>query len=215
MKKLLLLLFVFLYSCSPTTMITGSWKSPAANAKPYENILVAALTGHTVAKSVLESDIAGYLNQYEINAIKSIELFPPEISNSDSDRVSLMNNIKGRNIDAILTVSVLRRESETRYAYSRVPYDPYYRYEYYQNFWGYYNYAYPFSYNPAYYTERIYFIETNLYDTKTEKLMWSAQSKTYDLDDLADFSKTFSKSIVMKLAEDGVVKGVVKDQKLN
>jgi hypothetical protein len=204
MKKILIIIpVIFLASCADTTMITGSWKSPSVKSN-YNNILVAALTSHAVAKKAVEDDLTEALSQYNVHASKSIDLFPPEVSNSDSDRVTLMNKIHGKNIDAILTVSVLKRETETRYVGHRYPYDPF-RYDYYWNFWGYYSYGYPYWYRNDYYTEKIYYIETNLYDSKTEKLIWSAQSKTYDLLNTPAFSKEFAKNIVNKLKEDGLL----------
>ncbi len=188
-------------------MITGTWKSPSSTSKNYENILVASLTSHAVAKSTVENDLAEQLAKYQINVSKSIDLFPPEVSNSDSDRVTIMRKVHGKNIDAILTVSLLKKQTESRYIRRRIPYDPLIRYNYYSDFWGYYSYWYPYSYSPGYYTEKTYYIETNLYDAKTEKLVWSAQSETYDVLNLPSFSKDFAKAIINKLKEDGILKG--------
>lgn len=211
MKKVFVIVIaVLFYACSPTTMITGTWKSPTAT-KPYENILVAALTSHAVAKATIETDMVNLLSRYDIKASKSIDLFPPDISSSDSDRQRLMHKVHGKGIDAILTISILKKETESRYDNTLGPYDPY-RYEYYGSFWGYYSFWYPYSYNPDYYTARIYYIETNLYNAKTEKLEWSAQSRTYDFQDLSTFSKEFAKSIVDRLAQDNIIKNVVKSK---
>jgi hypothetical protein len=204
MKNLILTVVVLLSACSTGTMITGSWKSPDYQSKNYKSILVASLTSHAVAKSTVEKDLADLLNTYGVNAVKGIDLFPPEISNSDSDRTLIMEKVKGKNIEAILTVSLLKKETESRYIGAAYPYDPILRYDYYRNFWGYYSYWYPFG--PGYYDEKTYYFETNLYDVQTENLVWSAQSETYDIVDLSRFSKDFASSIVNKLRADGVLK---------
>jgi hypothetical protein len=207
MKKLIvLILLASLNACAPVTVITGSWKSPDYQSKNYKNILVAALTSHAVSKATVENDLSALLNSYNITATKSINLFPPEISNSDSDRNTIMQKVKGKNIDAILTVSLLKKETESRYLRGAYPYNPELRFDYYRSFWGYYTYWYPYGYSPEYYTESTYYFETNLYDTKTEELVWSAQSQTYDFADLSKFSKDFANGIVNKLKADGILK---------
>ncbi|HMG14011.1 MAG TPA: hypothetical protein VK590_01120 [Saprospiraceae bacterium] len=206
MKKLLLLLIVIIDSCSPSTMITGSWKSPSFKTKNYKNILVAALTDHAVAKSTVENDMTEMLAKQQIKASKSIELFPIKMSNSESDRESLMRKIQNKKIDALLTISLLKKETESHYLDNSALYDPVSHYGYYNNFWEYYSFWYPITYNNDYYTETIYYIETNLYDAKTENLVWSIQSKTYDQLELPSFSKEFAKIIVDKLKKDGILK---------
>jgi hypothetical protein len=214
MKKfLMVLLIIYSAGCAPTTMITGSWKSPALSSKNLNSILVATLTSNTIAKSVLEKDITDLLNQKGIKTYLSIEMFPPDVSNSDSDRVIIMQKVKGKNIDAILTIALLRTGTESRYVDSSSPYDPAGRFGYYRNFWGYYSYWYPYAYDPQYYTETVYYIETNLYDVASEDLLWSVQSKAYDIGNLQKFSKEFAGTIVNKLTTDGIVKKDLSSEK--
>lgn len=207
--KLKYLLFalipILILCCSPSTVITASWKSTSIQQQQYNRILVAALTSNTIAKETVENDIAvAFGNSAEVS--KSITEFPPDISNSDTDKVEIMNNVKNKNIDAILTISLVNKETDTRYVPGRSPYDPISGFSYYDNFWGYYSYWYPNAFNQGYYIQdKIYFIETNLYDVKSEKLIWSAQSKTYNPLDLKTFSKEYSNLIVKKLRYDGLI----------
>jgi hypothetical protein len=201
----LLLTIVLFQCCAPSTYITGSWKSPATGQKTYKSILVAALTSNTIVKDKLENDIATSLSR-SANVMKSINEFPPSISNSDTNKVKIMEAVQKKNVDAILTISLLSKETESRYIPDRNPYSPL-GYNYYQSFWGYYSYWYPQFYGQqGYYNQdKVYYIETNLYDTSTEKLIWSAQSKTYSPDNLEAFSKEFAEVIVTKMKTDGVL----------
>lgn len=203
---LLLLIPTLAVCCSPSTVITASWKSTTAKSQPYSRIIVAALKSNTIAKETVENDIATILGT-STEILKSISEFPPDISNSDTDKVAIMNKVKNKNIDAILTISLVNKETDTRYIPGRAPYNPVNGYPYYDNFWGYYSYWYPNTFNQGYYIEdKVYFIETNLYDVKTEKLIWSAQSKTYNPLDLKTFSKEYSTLIAKKLKQDGLIK---------
>ena len=199
--------------CSPSTYITGSWKNPAATAK-YKNIMVAALTANTIAKATLEENVARTLGK-NVNVSKSIDEFPPGLNNKDSSKATIMRKVKNKNVDALLTISILSRETESRYMRSSSPYSPA-GYVYYNDLWGYYDHWYPSVYNDGYYVnDKVYFIETNLYDTETKKLIWSAQSKTYSPDNLEPFAKEFATVTVSKMKEDGVFNAEQKNTNTN
>ena len=192
-------------SCAPYAVITASWKSPGVSIPKYNRILLAALTTNTIAKVTLENEVAAVLiNQVQV--LKSLSKFPPDIHNNDSDKETIMKNVKNKNVNAILTISLLNKETETRYIPRPYSYNSLFGYNYYDNFWGYYSYRYPYSYDPGYYVQdKIYFLETNLYDVSTEKLVWSAQSRTYNPSDLQTFTREFAIIIVRKMKTDRVL----------
>src|SRR5437868_1119495 len=126
MKKLLTVVLLLLAACAPPTMITGSWKSEQTTEITYDNMVVAALTTHAVAKALIEDDLATQLRLSGLRVAKSIDLFPQKMDNSDSDRTLLMQRIKEKNMDAILTVSIIKQEDQSRYIYGADPYDPFF-----------------------------------------------------------------------------------------
>lgn len=194
-----------LVCCYPTSKITGSWKSPKHSDKVYKSIFIAALTGNTVAKSTIEKDLETVLTKYGVSIIKSLDEFPPNFERDSVNKEALIKAVRKKGSEAILTVSLLKKETESRYTSG--PYSPMGRFGYYGNFGGYYNYSYPYAYNNTYYTkDEIYYLETNLYDSYSEELIWSAQSQTYSYDGLASHSKEFSKMIGVQLKKDGILK---------
>ncbi len=200
----LLLVVIFIAGCAPTTQITGSWKNPKQEPKDFKNIFIAVLTGNNLAKSSLENEMEIALNKYGIKTEKSMEEFPPNFSKDTVSKETMIQRMRKKGSEAILTISLLKKETESRYISGN--YYPM-NYGYYGNFWGYYNYWYPYVYSPAYYTnDQIYYIETNLYDITTETLIWSAQSQTYDYDGLPGFSKEFANLIADKMKSDGILK---------
>jgi len=212
MKKILIIagLTTFLLGCAPATRITGSWKNPKPAAKEYRTVFVAALTGNTIAKSTVEKNMAEALTNAGVSVIKSIDEFPPSYSKDSIPKAELMTKVKSGGAQAILTISLLKKETEERFVsgldYS---YAPMARFGYYGNFWGYYNHWYPYVYAPGYYREdEVHYLETNLYDAETEALLWSAQSETYAYSGFNAVSKEFAKIIVDKMKTDGIFKPV-------
>ena len=77
---------------------------------------------------------------------------------------------------------------------------------YYGRFTGYYSYYNPVMYDPGYYaTDKNYYLEINLYDAKTEELVWSAQSETTNPTSIETFSNSFSQLVVNQLIKDGLI----------
>lgn len=196
-----------MYACKPATEITGTWKNSRVPSATYEKITVAALTNNINAKTTVENDLEAALAAEGIKVSKSSNLFPPNFTNDNSDKEKMLSKFRDAGADAILTISLIDRETETRYVPGAYSYDPVNRYNYYGAFWGYYSFWYPRIYTPGYYTtDKTYFIETNLYDINTEELIWSAQSETYNPTDLASFSRDFAATIVKKMKDDNLLR---------
>jgi hypothetical protein len=70
-------------------------------------------------------------------------------------------------------------------------------------FRGFYSYWYSYFYDPGYYvTDRYYFMEGNLFDSKSETLIWSVQTKTINPSSIENFSKSLIETLMQKAIED-------------
>jgi hypothetical protein len=112
--------------------------------------------------------------------------------------------------DGALIVSLLDVKEKTEY----VPGQTYYQPLYYGGYGGYYGGFYGYSYNtygvvssPGYYSQKKYiYIETRLFDLKTDEMNWASKSETKDPSDLKDFSASLARAVVTTLTNDGKVK---------
>jgi hypothetical protein len=197
----------YLLACSPATEITGSWKNEV-QSKAITSVLVTGMTSKTNVRQTLENDLATQLQNNGYKAMKSLDVIPPTFTEgTEPDKKALLDKINGTDVDAILTVAIIDKETDTRYVPGNYAYAPVTRYGYYGRFWGYYSNWYPTLYSPGYYAEdKTYFLETNLYNADTEELLWSAQSETYNPTGLSDLSKDFASVVVTKMKKDGVLK---------
>ncbi|MDX1373251.1 MAG: hypothetical protein R3321_12310 [Nitrososphaeraceae archaeon] len=120
-----------------------------------------------------------------------------------NSKEELLDAIQKNKFDGVITINLIDKESETQYVPGQAVYTPTRTYSYYGSYWGYYNYWYPQVYRTGYIdVEKNYFLETNLFDAETEKLSWSAQSKTVDPVSLESFSEGFAQKIAADLKED-------------
>lgn len=146
------------------------------------------------------------LREEGADASQSVDVIPPRLIEDDDKKREIQNTIIRDGFDGVLTITLIDEDTETRYVRGSGMYRPYPHYGFYGNFWGYYDYWYPRFYEPGYYVEnKVYYMETNLYDAETEDLVWSAQSETYDPVDLESFADGFAEEIVEELDEQGLI----------
>lgn len=202
-------------ACSTPTMVSSSWRKPNATANNFHNIFIAALTKEVSTKQSVESGLETLLQQKGLTVEKSVDVFPPTFTTqTGQQRQMVMSQIQRTNADGILTVALLRRETESHYVPGGGGYwNPGLRYGYYNNFWSYYNNWYPQIYSPGYYDQtKVYYIETNLYNAKTEELIWTAQTRTYDPTSTESFLKGYVNAIYDRMVKDGLVTAAVAKQ---
>jgi hypothetical protein len=217
--------FFALASCKsarPTTTITGSWKDP--EAKTYKTFLVASLNKKLSVRSSVEGDISKLLKKQGVDADKSMDVLGKEEKiETDEEKKAAVEKIHSMKYDAIVVVSVVRHTDEKRFVPGKSSYAP-------ANVGvgsGYYNPATganqapggnsafgmyymdgSTTYNtPGYYvTDQVYFLRTSVFDLKTSKLIWSAESESFYAGDIAAASRDFSTAIVTAIKQAGIIK---------
>lgn len=197
-----------LMACGASTTLTGRWKEPTATTT-YKNIFIAAMTEKTSNKQTAEQAMADELKIEGVSSTKSGDMFPYKFTHENKpSKEELIEKIRQNGNDAIITFALIKKKEEVRYVPgNNNAYAPYGGpYGYYGNFGGYYGYYGYRSYDPGYYTEdEVYFIETNVYDVKSEKLVWSAQSKTLNPAGLEEFAHDVTSVITKQLIKDGLI----------
>lgn len=201
------LIMFMVISCGPSQRVTSSWINPQLTQKPaYKKIFIAALVQNPSYKATIEQDLAYAANAKGLQVIKSSEFFQPNFTSKDNampDKDVILAKVRQAGCDAIFTVALVDKKSETRYVPGTTSYSPYIGYGGY-GFGGYYGYAYPSMYStPGYYTEdKTYFMEANLFDAASENMIWSAQSEAYDPTKMSTFSKEYTAILIEKMNAD-------------
>ena len=204
-------MFFLVLSCSQTsTLITGSWLNKSGfEGKTYKSVFIAAITRYLEIKGAVEEAFSQEATKRSITSIKSIDFFKPGSIEQDKTppvKEDILNRIRASGSQAILTVNLKDSKSSTRYVPGSTSYEPVQSNNYYNNFYGYYKTAYSEVYTEGYYaTDKVYFIECNLYDATNEELLWSAQSKTTNPKNIDKFAQEYAALIVERLRSDRLV----------
>ena len=205
----LLAVLVPLLSCTRTsTDVITSWKNPDAAEEGYDRIFVAAFIPDMEAKALVEDEMVALLDSIGIQATTSLTIFPDNFTEEQvEDKGLILDKVRAEGNEAILTISLLDQESKDRFVGGNDTYAPAVAYDYYNNFHTYYAHNYNEIYTPGYYSlDKIYYIETNLYDVEDESLSWSLQSDTYNPEDTESFAGDFSRVIIARLMKEGLLR---------
>jgi hypothetical protein len=201
-----ILLAIFVSACGPSQKITNSWINPEAYAKdPYKSIFVMVLSPNNGNSFDVEDQMAKTINSRGNKAVRSTDVFPPNISLSETfTREELAAAIKKTGCDAVFVLAVLDVKSETYYQTSG-NYAPM-SYGMYGSYYGYYNYYHPYVYAPGYYTSnKTYYIESNFYDLEEDQLLWSIQSEANNPSSIDSFFKEYSYNLLGLLKKEGLI----------
>lgn len=180
-------------ACAPSTTIEQTWTSPTVRSEPpLQNVVTVFFSDNVTIRRAGEDQLARDLIRKGVNATPSYAIFQDE-ELSDLDAVKAKLATMG--YDGVVTMRIVDR-------YQELDYMP-------PTFDGYWGSAYPYFYSPGYYssgyayTETVVRVETSAYSLRTNKLVWSALTKTYgdEADDLIDET---SRVIASQLTERGL-----------
>ncbi len=205
-KSLIFFLIVLLIaSCSGSTKITSSWKSPDVTSSELSSkkVMVVALLpdkDRELQKS-MEMQLVNELKTKGVNAVSAFQTFGPKYFPQDEQKA--LNKLHETGIDNVLTIVLLDKNKEKSYTPGRVDIMPV---GYYRNWFGYYRTVYTRVYTPGYYTSntRLYW-ESNLYDLRGNKLLYSAQSESFDPSSISQLASDYSVKIIGDMAKQGLV----------
>jgi hypothetical protein len=205
--KIISLLFLtsVMSGCGPSQKITGSWADPDIKSMgPYNKIFVIVMAQNPDNNFYVETQTARTLITKGYKVVKSNDIFPPKFSAvQDFTREELTAAIKRTGCEAVLSLAVLDSKQVETYN----PGTAYYpmNYGYYGSYYGYYNHYYPEVYSPGYYSvDKTFYIEANLYDVATDKLLWSIQSEAKNPASLTEFYKGYSTMLIDHLKSKGL-----------
>jgi hypothetical protein len=198
MKKTLIFFILFLLplslgSCT-STKLTSTWKDTTYGGS-IETLMVVAVTENTRNRLIFEREFVEKFTKTGIKAIASIDVIPPEeASNEDV----ILAKAQKQRIAMIMVTHLIGVDEKSVYHPPKTRTVS--RGGYYGRFHSYYPRVYEYVHEPGYYTKhKSVNLETNLYETKTQKLIWSVTSETLDPESVNTIIKSLSNVVIKDL----------------
>jgi hypothetical protein len=205
MRYLIPLLVILMAACKTST-ITTSWKDETSVAKQYKKILVLALLNEPdrALREKMEEHIVGDLKTLGYDAVCSCDEFSAKTFENMNEKQAL-EKLGNSGIDAVLTLVLLKKETERYYVSDKVQYTNYNVYQ--KEFWGYYKNTYDRVFAPGYYAEETkYFWENSFYELGGQKLLYYAQSQSLQQESAKTMAHQYGKMIVKNMLKKEVLK---------
>jgi len=164
-----------LTSCAASTQLTSSWVDPAAAGHQFKKIVVVGVTNKAPARREYEDSWSRELASRGIEAMPSYNFGGAD---AKLDKDAAMAKLGEIGADAVLVTRLVDKETVNTYyppSYSTVAAPS----PYYGGWYGYYSMGYSYMTSPGYVEEnKVYRLETNLYDIHGDKLIWSGLTET-------------------------------------
>ena len=188
-----LLSFAFLIISCAGTELTQEQVGDAYKGKPVSNILVIAITGNEHNRRSFEKKFVAQLKALGVDAISSEEAIPMP-PNLELKKETILNTVNQYENDAVIITHLLGKEEKDVYTRGGSTN---------RGFYGFYHTRHSSSgYSSTSTTVRL---ETNLYDVKTEKLIWSGKSKTLSKDSKDQIINDVIKAVINNLQKNKLI----------
>lgn len=197
-------MLVILASCA-TSKVTNVWKADYATPGAYKKIMVVGMVKNSdhALRNRLENHLVGDLTALGYTAVSAYELYGPKSFEGLKEEEAI-SKIRSSGADAVITIVLLDKSRERYYVPGRVRYTP--AAIHYDRFWGYYSTIYGRIYEPGYYQENTkFFFESNLYELKENKLVYSIQTQSFDPSSIESLGHEYGKLIVKTMLKDNVL----------
>ena len=204
MKKITIKWFVYamfssvlIIACAGTKL-THTWVDEAHRGKPVSNILVIGIT-YKEKEEIRRSFEDKFVTRLKAAGIKSI---------SSGDAISIPTDLELKKDEILKVVHKFNNDGviithligiDEKDVYTRSEQGP-------SGYYSYYGWAYGYSHSPGYSsTKNTVRLATNLYDVKTEKLIWSGKSETLSPDSVSQLIDDVINAVINDLQKNNLL----------
>ena len=189
-----------LLAACATTKIQSVWSDASYQGGPLLKVFVMGLAKDQILKRLYEDEFVSQLKQRDVQAFPSYSVIPQEKMGDES---YIRDKIKELGADASIVTRLVDSKTVQKYYPPEMYYVPP---PYYRGWQGYYMNSYQYMSSPGYTTtEQTVVLETNVYSTQNDQLIWSALSETF----VEGSAKGLINSLVNKLVDDMSAKNLL------
>jgi hypothetical protein len=190
----------FLTACAPTKL-TAVYKDSSYTGGSLESVLVVGVAENLRNRKMFEQFFAEQFQNNGVKAFSSADSIP---SDKELNKETIKGLAEKLGADAVLVTHLVGVDEKEEYippAYTNVP-SPHHH-----ALGPYYSGVYGYVHNPGYYVTHEYVrLENNLYETKTEKLIWSSSSETINPASVNETIESLCKVVMKSLRDHQLIK---------
>lgn len=189
--SLMAIALMMLSSCA-TTKLYNAWKDESYGG-PIKRVLIIGVAKRPYIKKWFEDEFVRQFKAKGVDAFAAYRVLP---SDKKLKKDKIRSKVKELNIDTVLVTRLVDRRTVKTHVPADVivvPSGPYMGAHHYRNLHSYYGHGFDVITTPGYtIEEKFVMLESNIYDAKTEKIVWTVASETL----LGDPSNRLIRSLV-------------------
>ena len=192
------LILAVVISCS-STKLTSSWKDRSYKGGYVKSVFIVGISKDSAIRKRFEESFAATFTRAGINSVASITVVP---AGKELDKDIVKSAAKARSMETVL-VTHLAASGEKK-IYQPGPTGPSSRARYYGH---YYPMVYGYTHSPGIYKKRK-FVElvSNLYETASEKLIWTGVSESIDPQSAQEIIDSLVQQVIKDMRGNGLLK---------
>ena len=192
-------IFILQVACS-TTQTTATWSNENGTHQ-INKIAVLGMMDRMSAKQSYENDIVTRMRKEGVNAIAAHQLISPSRKRMKVEH--MIHKLYAAGVDMVMVVGISDVARSHNYVPGNTYVQPTIRYH---RFGDYYVQAYRRVHTPGRVRRSTtVYLESTLYDLKSQQLIWASESKSTDPASLESASRSYAKSLVKALGEDAII----------
>ena len=191
-----LFVFTFLIISCAGTQLKQKQVADAYKGNPVSDILVIAITGNEHNRRSFEKKFVAHLKAFGVDAVASEEVLamPADLK---LKKETILDTVKQYENDAVIITQLVGKEDKE--SYTRGGSEN-------RGFYGFYLSGVSYARDPGYSsTKTTVRLQTNLYDVKTEKLIWSGKTKTWARDSKDHVVNDLIKSLITSMHKNKLI----------
>lgn len=197
---ILAVILVMLLAGCASTQITTAWKDKGYTGGPLKNVMVIGVSENLETRKMFEEHFVESFKSYGVDAIASFSELPVD---NEVKKEMIKRKAQELGMEAVFITHLVGIEEKE--IYHPPTYDTYPP-SYYRHFGHYYNHAAWYHRYSGYHSihEAVH-LESNLYNTATEALIWMASSETLDAQDVKQVIDSLSVQVMKNLRKNGLI----------
>ncbi len=189
---------VLLLAACATTQINSTWKDSSYQGHPAR-IMVIGVAKNPAHRNLFEDEFASRLRSRGTEAIASHAV---RADKQENDQASIAAKAEELNVDTVLITRLVNMKTVQSYVPGTVYYPP----PIYGTWPDYFGFGYRSPFSSGYITQSQYAVmETNLYETRHNRLVWSASSETLLNDSDDTLIRSFIGTMVKAMGDSGLL----------
>lgn len=195
------LLVILLSGCS-STQIKSVWKDPSYLGRP-QRVMVIGVFKEPITRRIVEDEFTLQLKTKGLDAIASYTILADK---SQSDQAVISKMVTQLGVDSVLITRLVSKRSVRVYYPATVSHRP----SHYWKWHDYYRDGFDMVSTPGYSTKQEFaLMETNLYDERSENLLWAATTET----GVNNLNQTLIKPYIGSILNIMVDSGLIRESK--